>query len=337
MSFPTTTYNPNYSSSPEIDATVQANVFHNILDVCDNTLDTDVAKVKYYVMWGVSFEDVFDISGRDLTATDTSASVHDIVPISNHTIYGLASSNTSRTIQDLIDQSIGDSARATRLKGYITLDPNSVEAKLDPSMNLPAFPQQSVYIYSSIPNTDKNDNDLDNFSLFREGLYFGISVNNWVINIIDDVRRDNINEATGISIEDIKQHIKLSNGEEISGNNVLEMGFIVQSNNNYSRTNDENNSTLLQEHYEYCSALYDIHENISGGETVRDDNHNLFKTRTYHIGSETIKRKVKINQPSKGGGSSSISLGDGSTEDVHYILRIKPSIGQMNIQKYNLT
>lgn len=316
--------------SPKIDATVQANVFHNILDVCDNTITQDVANVTYYVMWGVSFEDVFEVSGSQVAAGTNNATRDNILPVSNHTIYGLASSNTSRTIEELIEQSISDSTRANRLIGYIVNDTNKHEAKLDPSMNLPDFPEQTVYIYSSIP--PKSGNNLDDFSLFREGLYFGISVNNWLINIVN-VRKDNVQEDV-IAIDDIKNSIKLSNGEDISGNIILEMGFVINKNTNFIRTDASSNSTLLQEHYEYCAGLYDIHLHVSGGLVNRQKDYNTFQVRRYHIGSETVKREVLINQTNK---SSVLTIGNGTSETIHYILQIKPSADQLNISTFNLT
>ena len=325
--------------SQSIDATVDAFTFCNVLDVCDNTVSPDTTNVKYYAMWDVYFDDLFEVTNRSILQDS-------ILPISSHTLSGVISSDTNLTINDMIDKA-SPSSRANILKGYIESDPSNVTATVDQSMNLPTLPKQTLSLYASIPYFPSSSSGFeletpsnDPFVNFNEGMYIKLALENWKLDI-EEIRTDTYNEKSGITKDTIKEFIKLSNGLSIDNNLLLEFAFLIKQDSSFNRTSDAISSSILQEHYEYCSGLYNLHKHIDNTNGARDLSINQFKPRIYHLGSQEIVNSVNINKTnwyngSKRSNASDMKLGDGSVNKIHYLLKIIPSNAQNQIRYANL-
>lgn len=297
MSFTDTTFSSS-ASSPDINATVSGETFAKVLDICDNTVSTDVASVTYYVLWNVDCSDVFDMSNGNQSISGESGT--DLFPTSQRN--GVAGyltdvSGTSSTQNKTDYEALRD---RTSSVGSSSLDASYILATLDTSMNLPPFTKTSVYLYSSIVETDTDN--VDNFDTFDEGVYFDITVEDWKVTCGTTFQRDNVNEtsANTIDVDLLQETITLSTGDPIgpNGKYIIELGFYVPKDTNalfdangdlVART-DTLNSTLLQEHYEYCHGIYD--------QKLHSDDHTQFefKNRIYHIGTKQVDHSLTIHQ-----------------------------------------
>jgi hypothetical protein len=320
-----------------IDATVDALTFSNVLDVCDNTVAPDTTSVKYYVMWDVNFDDLFEVTNRSILKDS-------IIPISSHTLSGVISSDATLNVKHMIDKT-SSSSRANTLKDYITSDPSNVTATVNQHMNLPALPKQTLSLYTSIPYFPNTSNEFeleipstDPFNNFREGMYVTLSLENWKLDI-ERLSTDTLNEKSGITKDTLKEFIKLSNGLSID-NNLLEFAFLIKQDFSFNRTSDKISSSILQEHYEYSSGLYNVHKYI---DNINDRalDINQFQPRIYHLGSQEIVNSVNISKTNWSDGLkrsdvSELKLGDGSVNTIHYLLKVVPSSAQYQIRYANL-
>jgi hypothetical protein len=307
--FQSATYYDN-SHSIDIDAIVNAEIFTNILDICDNTTQISYKNIKNFNVIDIGFAELFDVS-------DSSIEKESIIPLSSHTIYGSINSNANRDIFDVIETSLS-AKNANRVKNYISNDPSHVNISLDED-TLPNFPEEKVSLYTSIASTDTYDNL---FSILGKNAYILLSLKNWRMNVESSNPNVNINT--------ISDYIKLSNGESIVDNLLIELGFVVNK-ESYFNINPSAYDTrsLFQNHFKYCLGLYNFHKNSNNVNNERYLEDNQFKPRVYHLGYQIIKNEVIINQTSK---TNILKLGNGEENAYHFLLRITPSDSQLNIK-----
>lgn len=323
MSFTNTTFSATVSS-PDIDATVSGETFAKVLDICDNTVSTDVASVTYYVLWNVDCSDVFDMSNGGQTISGESGTA--LFPTSQ--LNGVAGYLTDVSGTNSTQNKADYTTLRNRANAQGSLDASYILATLDTSMNLPPFTKTSVYLYSSIVQTTPDN--VNNFDNFDEGVYFDITVENWKVTCGTTFQRDNVNETSGNTIDQnlLQEKITLSTGDAIgtNGKYIIELGFYVPIDNNLFDSNGDlvartasSNSTLLQEHYEYCHGIYD--------QKLHSDNHTKFQyeDRIYHIGAQGVSHSLTINQTVSSQQLTLKQTNGGSTvsNDINFLLRIR--------------
>lgn len=310
------TYNSDFTQSPNIDATISAETFVHVLDVCDNTLAPDTAKVEYFVQWAIDASDVFDFSGGDLSGSGGTEHWP---------------TRMKKSVRGMLTDVSGDNetlftALADRAgQNITTTHATSVYADICGNPNLPPFRNQKVYIYSSISTTT---NVSGNFDTFDEGLYFDVDISNWKVTVANTFRRDNVNEISGsdVSINKVRELIKLETGESIGdGKFVIEFGFEIPLETDPDRSLDTTNSTLLQEHYEYCHGLYENKKNSNNLLNSED-----FKDRVYHLGTQQVTHVFNIHQGRNSSQTLVLQEGDPKISKVHFLLKIAMTNDQID-------
>jgi len=154
-----------------------------------------------------------------------------------------------------------------------------------------------------------------------------LSLKNWRINV--ESSNPNINSNV------INEYIKLSNGESIMDNLLLELGFVINKETYFNMNPSVYDSlSLFQNHFKYCLSLYNFHKNSNNENNERELEDNQFKPRVYHIGHQIIKNEVIINQTST---RNILKLGNGEENVYHFLLRITPSDSQLNIKNIDFS